>query len=558
MIDKLTNAEALYFVPLGGAEQFGVNLNVYMHQGRMLAIDCGIGFADERFPGIDLLLPDPALLEKNADRLEGLVITHAHEDHIGAVAYLYSRLKCPLYAAPFTAEILERKLDEHGVKHADVRRIDLGDTLSSGPFELSFLPVAHSIPDACAVLIQAGEVKALHSGDWNLDPAPVAGGKTERVVFERFCKGGVDAYIGDSTNAGVPGRAGSESEIEPGLAEEFAKFKSRIFVTTFSSNIGRLVSILRAAKRVERKVCFIGRSLHRMLAAAVTCGFIEDGADIIDAEALDGVADEDVVIVCTGSQGENRAALSRMARADHPAVKMKSSDVVIFSARTIPGNEMAINAVKNDLISAGVRVISPRDTASTIHVSGHPCQDEILELWSWVKPNAVIPVHGELEQLDSHAALARSVQVPHVVVPSNGSVIEITASGAEVVDHVETGLLAVDQKRLIQANHRSISARRKLQYTGFACISLALNPKGRVVGDVFLETVGLIDDRDEDELKLEDKLYDKIFTVLEGMKAQDLKDDELVADRIRIAVRRFANKLLGLRPKTLVHVIRVK
>lgn len=557
MIETLNNPKALHFIPLGGSEQFGVNLNVYVAAGKMLAIDCGIGFADERFPGIDLLLPDPALLEENHSDLLGLFVTHAHEDHVGAVAYLWPRLKCPLYATPFTAAILRRKLEEQQVKDAVVHVVQPSSDLTVGPFHLHFVGVAHSIPDASAVVIEACGVKAVHSGDWNLDPAPVAGKKTDKARFVELCKGGVDAYIGDSTNAGVPGRAGSESEVEDGLYSELAKHHGRIFVTTFSSNIGRLLSIMRAAKLAGRKVAVIGRSMHRMIGAAVECGVMDSADDLVDVQALAGLPDEQVLVICTGSQGESRAALSKIARADHPAIATKPGDTVIYSARTIPGNEMAINAVKNDLIAGGVRVITPRDTPHKIHVSGHPCQDEIVEMWSWVKPKTVIPVHGEREQLDAQAQLAKTAQISNVVVPQNGSVIEITAQGTQVIDHVMTGLLAVDQKRIITAQHRSISARRKLQYTGTAFVSLALNAKGKLVGDPFLETVGLIDESIDEELSLEDQLYDALLDALETVRSADRKDTDYVADSLRIAVRRKANQLLGLRPKTIVHVIRV-
>ncbi|MBG77836.1 MAG: MBL fold hydrolase [Alphaproteobacteria bacterium] len=557
MIETLTNKQALYFIPLGGSEQFGVNLNVYVHAGKMLAVDCGLGFADERFPGIDLLLPDPELLEENRDQLVGMFITHAHEDHIGAVAHLWPRLKCPLYATPFTANILKRKLEENDIKKAKITIVDPAGEIDLGPFSLSFVPVAHSIPDAASVVIRAGGVSALHSGDWNLDPAPVAGAKTDKARFKALCADGVDAYIGDSTNSGVPGRAGSESEVEDGLYSEIAKYHGRIFVTTFSSNIGRLMSIMRAAKLAGRKVAVVGRSMQRMLSAAMECGLISDDVDILDMDAVLKLPDDQVMIICTGSQGEARAALSKIARGDHKAVSTKPGDVVIYSARTIPGNELAINSVKNNLIQAGVRVVTPRDSQHKIHVSGHPCQDEILELWNWVKPRCVIPVHGEREQLDTHAQLARTAQVPNVVVPQNGSVIEITAQGVSIVDHVVTGLLAVDQKRVITAHHRSITARRKLQYTGTAFGSIAVNAKGKMVGDPFLETVGLIDESDDADLKIEDHLYDTMIEAFDDMRAADRKDDGFVAEALRIAVRRKANQILGLRPKTIIHVIRV-
>jgi ribonuclease J len=547
--------DGLYFVPLGGSEQFGVNLNVYAAQGRMIAIDCGIGFADERFPGIDILLPDPQMIEEFSAQLDGLIITHAHEDHIGAVAYLWPRLKCPIYALPFTLEVLKRKLEEQGVKNVPVHVVHAGESLSLGAMNLTFLPVAHSIPDAMAVLIEAEGVKALHSGDWNLDPAPVVGAKTEASVFQAL--GGVDVYIGDSTNAGVPGRAGSESEIGDGLYAEFAKADGRVFVTTFSSNIGRLMSVMSAARKADRQVAVIGRSMHRMIGAAIACGYLGDFPDLISEEDMGYVPDNKLVVMCTGSQGEGRAALSKIARGDHPVINTKRGDTVIFSARTIPGNDLAINVVKNNLVAGGVKVVTPSNTKNKIHVSGHPCQDEILDMWSWVKPRVVIPVHGERMQLQAQAALAQTAQVPEIIVPTNGSVIKLGPGEAQVIDHVETGLLAVDQKRVITAYHPSISTRRKLQYTGVAHVSVAIDDRGDVLGDVMLNTIGLIDEQDAADLQLEDKLYDLINDALDKMGARKRCNDEYVEDELRVTVRRYCRQILGFNPKTTVHVIKV-
>jgi ribonuclease J len=548
--------DGFYFIPLGGSEQFGVNLNVYIYDGRMIAIDCGIGFADERFPGIDILLPDPAFLENNKSALEGMIITHAHEDHVGAVSYLWSRLKCPIYAAPFTAKVLENKFDETDVKNPPIKIIEPGGKITLGPFDLTFMPVAHSIPDSCAVLIEAGKTRVLHSGDWNLDPAPVVGYKTEKDVFQKAGKKGVDVYIGDSTNAGVPGRAGSESEVEDGLYEEFMKCNGRILVTTFSSNIGRLMTIARAAQKAGRDVGVIGRSMHKMIGAATALGYMKDIPDFVSDEDLGFLPDDKMVLICTGSQGESRAALARIARGDHRHMKIKRGDSVIFSARTIPGNEIHINAVKNNLTAAGVKVVTPSSSKHTIHVSGHPCQDEILELWSWVKPKAVIPVHGERMQLEAHAKLAKSAQVPNVVVPNNGSVIRLDG-GVDVIDHIETGILAVDQKRIITSDHRSIAQRRKLQYTGAAFVTVVLDGKGKVTQDPMVETIGLIDADDESELQIEDKLYYEVLDILRDINKADLRDDHFVTEELRIGVRRFCDHVFGMKPNTIVHVVRV-
>lgn len=553
MIEDLK--DGLYFLPLGGSEQFGVNLNAYIAKGKIFIVDCGLGFADERFPGIDLLLPDPAFLEDHKDDIVGMFITHAHEDHIGAVAHLWDRLRCDLYASRFTANILERKLMDNDVRRANVHVVAMDQPFSLGPFTITALPVAHSIPDACALLVESCDTRILHSGDWNLDPAPVIGARTEK---ERFSKiGPVDVYIGDSTNSNVNGRAGSESEVADGLASVMEPLNGRVFVTTFSSNIGRLVSIARAAEKAGRSVAIVGRSMHRMWSAAIECGLIPDDVPaFIDEADLDMVPDDQLLIICTGSQGESRAALSRISRGDHPAVQSKPGDAVIFSARTIPGNEVAINEIINNFVASGVGVITPRDTKKVIHVSGHPCRDEILDMWSWAKPKAIIPVHGERTQLDAHANLAHEAQINDVIVPSNGSLIRLTGE-IEVIDHVPAGVLAVDQKRIIQAHHPSISQRRKLQYTGTAFVSLALSEKGKMVAQPELETVGLIDNRCEEDLKLEDDLYDHILDMVDDMRRADLKDDEFVAEQIRIGVRRYCNKILGLRPKTIVHVLRV-
>ena len=549
------NEDGLFFVPLGGSEQFGVNLNIYASGGKMIAIDCGIGFADERFPGIDILLPDPAVIEENRDQLLGLIVTHAHEDHVGAVAHLWSRLRCPIYTMPFTAEVLKRKLGEAGVKDAEVHILGPEEKLTLGGFDLTCVPVAHSVPDSVSVLVEAAGVKALHSGDWNLDPAPVVGEKTEEKRFKAL--GPVDAYIGDSTNAGVPGRAGSEAEVEDGLFAEFEKAEGRIFVTTFASNIGRLISIIRAAHKAGRKVGVIGRSMHRMIGAASACGYMIDVPDILAEEEITQVPDDQLVVMCTGSQGESRAAMARIARADHPIITTKRGDTVIFSARTIPGNDIAINGVKNNLTAGGVTVISPNDTANKIHVSGHPCQDEILDMWSWVKPKLVVPVHGERMMLESQAVLAQGAQIPHVIVPNNGSVIRLGPGTAEVLDHVETGLLAVDQKRIITAHHPSITARRKLQYTGVAHASVAIDAKGKVLGEPMLETFGVIDDSDDADMQIEDQMYDLMCDALHDLGRKKRMDDKAVVDALRITVRRFCRQTLGINPKTTVHVIRV-
>ncbi|MCB1532407.1 MAG: ribonuclease J [Alphaproteobacteria bacterium] len=548
--------EALYFVPLGGSEQFGVNLNAYIYDNQILLVDCGIGFADERFPGIDLLLPDPAFLKERKEDIVGLIVTHAHEDHVGAVAYLWERFGCPIYTGEFTAAVLEHKFRDEGLKNVPVKAVDPQARVNIGPFDVQFVSVAHSVPNSFSLIIDTPQGRIVHSGDWNLDPKPVLGAPTDEKTFKDAGAQGVLAYIGDSTNAEVPGRAGSESDVEKGLEKEFKNCTGRIAVTIFSSNIGRVKSIVRAAKKCGRDVGVIGRSLHRMVGVAHSCGYLDDIPDLLNAEDLGFLPDDKVVMIVTGSQGEYRSALAKIARGDHRDVTLNKGDTVIFSSREIPGNERDINAVKNNLTAAGIAVITPRDTENVIHVSGHPCQDEIAEMLGWLRPQIVVPVHGERTQLDAHARFARACQVQNTIIPVNGSLIKLAPGKAETVDHIETGLLAVDMKRIIPADHPSIIARRKLQYTGVIHISIVMDAKGKVVGDLKTNLIGLID-QETAESQIQDRLEDEVFALIDDMTWEERLDDHFVSEELRIGVRRFMVHTLGIKPNTTVHVIRI-
>jgi len=553
--------DGFYFVPLGGSEQFGVNLNAYICNGKILIVDCGIGFADERFPGIDLLLPDPTWLEERKDRIQGVVITHAHEDHVGAMPYLYERFGGPIYCSAFTGAVLKTKFKDAGVRGAQINIVDLPGRLELDDFALEFLPVAHSIPEAFSTVIETDYGKVLHSGDWNLDPAPVVGAKTSADLFRKLGKENLLAYIGDSTNAEVDGRSGSESDVAKGLEKEFQNCKGKIVVTTFSSNIGRIVSIAKAAKANDRRVVIVGRSLHRMVGAAYECGYLQDIPDFISEEDAGYLPDDKIVFVATGSQGEHRAALGKISRGEHYSVKLKRGDTVIFSSRSIPGNEKNINGVKNNLSGAGVNIMTPRDSEHTIHISGHPARDEIAEMLRWIKPQCVIAVHGEHTQIQAHAAFARTCQIKNTIVPNNGSVIRLDGANGKgapkIVDTIETGLLAVEEKRIIKADHAAIGERRKLQYSGAIHASLVLDSRGELLADPHLDLLGMIDEDNKGEGQIIDTMHDKILDVLEDMNADDILDDDVVCEKIRIGLRRFSMKVLGMKPNTTVHVTRV-
>ena len=548
--------DTLYFIPLGGSEQFGVNLNVYLHKGQMLLIDCGIGFADDFYPGIDLLLPDPAFVESNIKHLQGIIITHAHEDHIGAVPYLWQRIKAPIYCSAFTGEVLRKKFEENGHKDYEIITIEPGKTEKIGAFSIEPITVSHSVPDAVAIYIEAGDQRVLHSGDWNLDPSPVLGEKTDKKAFEILSKKGVHAYVGDSTNAIVDGSSGSEAQVAKGLQVEFEQCRGRIVVTIFSSNIGRILSIARAAKACGREVAVIGRSLHRMIGAAKHCGYLDELDNFVGEEEIAFVPRDRLVVIATGSQGEYRAALAKIARGDHRLLKLDAKDTVIFSSRAIPGNEKRVSDVKNNLSGAGVNIICAGDTPNVIHVSGHPCREEISEMLSWVKPKCVIPVHGERVQLEAQSELATQCQIAQTLVPSNGSVIRITPNGSEIIDHVATGVLAVDQRRIIPADHQSIVARRKLQYSGALHVSIALDDEGELLGKPKLDEIGL-NGEDEYGTEFKAQLIEELYSILEDMHWEDREDDHAVQEELRIGLRRFVYHELGFKPSTTIHVLRV-
>ncbi len=550
--------DELVFIPLGGSEQFGVNLNTYGYKSKWLIVDCGIGFADHRYPGIDILLPDPSFLEERKSDIAAMIITHAHEDHVGAVPHLWPRLRCPIYCTAFTAAALMSKFEEApDCADARITIIKPGDTIKAGPFKASFIPVAHSIPETCSVLVETKAGRVLHSADWNLDPAPVVGVKTDGALFKEAAKKGIAAYVGDSTNAEVPGYSGSEGDVEAGMEAVFKECKKRIVITIFSSNIGRIRSIAKAAEACGRSVCVVGRSLHKMIGNAKSCGYLNDIQDFVTEEDALHLPDDKTVIIATGSQGESRAQLARIANGSHPNIKLNKGDSVIFSSRAIPGNEKEVIGVQNNLAAAGVHIITPRHTAHTIHVSGHPAQEEIKAMLGWLKPKSVIAVHGERTMLEAQARLAKAEGIETAIVPNNGSVIRISDKGAEVIDHVETGLLAVEPGRVLEADHSSISQRRKLQYSGTVHVTLVVDGRGDLMGDPKISTVGLEDAETEDGKMFHDDVLAEVEDILADMTREELKDDAYIAEEVRIGIRRYVMHVLRIKPITSVHVVRV-
>ncbi|MBI1208259.1 MAG: MBL fold metallo-hydrolase [Azospirillum sp.] len=547
-------SDSLYFLPLGGAGEIGLNLSLYGHAGKWLMVDLGISFADDKMPGVDIIMADPAFITRRRRDLVGLVLTHAHEDHIGAVPHLWPELECPVFATPFTAAMVRSKLHEHGLAgRLKLTEVPLSGRFKVGPFDVELVGVTHSIPQSSMVVIRTAAGTVLHTGDWKLDPRPVVGPVTDEAVLARLGGENVVALIGDSTGAMVPGHSGSEGGLLDGLTSLFGRFKRRIAVTCFASNVARLHNIAAAAAVHDRRVALVGRSLWRINEAARANGYLTDLPDFLSEHEAGYLPRDKVVLVCTGSQGEERSALARVAADDHPQVVLESGDVVIYSSREIPGNERAIHQIQNRLVARGIEVVTADD--ALVHVSGHPARDELARLYQWVRPRAALPVHGEPRHQQAHAELARQCQVSQVVIPANGSVVRLAPGPAEAIGSVPSGRLAIDGKRVVPAGGGAIKNRRRVLANGGAVATVVLNGKGELVTGPQVSTFGLIDD-DSDR----DDLLDAIDAVREAVA--DLPraarhDDAVVTNAVRAAVRRSFNRSHGRKPVTEVHLIRL-
>jgi len=553
-IDDDLDPDSLYFLPLGGSGEIGMNLNLYAHQGKWLMVDLGITFGDDSTPGVDVIMPDPGFIAERAEDLAGIVITHAHEDHVGAVPYLWPELGCPVYCTPFTASVLRAKLVERQMAdHVQIIEIPLSGRFEVGPFALELVTVTHSIPEPNALVIRTGAGTVVHTGDWKLDPDPVIGAAADEEALRRLGDEGVMALVCDSTNALMPGTSGSEAAVRDSLINLFGRYSNRIAVGCFATNVARLHSIAVAAAAHDRHVALIGRSLWRINEAARANGYLADLPPFISEKDAGFLPRDKVVMVCTGSQGEPRAALARIAAGDHPEVAFERGDVVIFSAREIPGNEKAIASVQNRLIRQGVEVVTADD--AFVHVSGHPGRDELVRMYQWIRPSLAIPVHGEQRHLVAHAQLAQECQVPHTIVPENGMMIRISAEGAEVVGHVPAGRLCVDGRRIVPLGGGAMRLRHRMMNNGAAVVTLVMSHRGDLMADPHVSVMGLLD-----EAEMADEIGDLIGTIrsnVESLSKVSRQDDQSVREAVRLTVRRNFAASQGRKPVTEVHLIRV-
>jgi ribonuclease J len=550
----------LVFAPLGGIGEIGMNLSIYgfgdQRRRQWLIVDCGVSFASEELlPGIDLILPDIRFLIEERKNIVGLVITHGHEDHIGALIDLWPRLKVPLYATPFTAALFEAKrLSEPGAPQIPVKVVPLGGRLNLGPFTVDFINVAHSIPESNALAIRTPAGIVLHTGDWKIDPTPLIGQPTDQARLTALGDEGVLALVGDSTNAVREGRSPSESDVARTLAELIRTAPARVAVTTFASHVGRIRAVADAARAVDREVVLVGRAMERVTQVARETGYLDGVQDFRSMESYGYLPPDKVLALCTGSQGEPRAALSRIAEDEHPEVTLAKGDRVIFSSRAIPGNEKAVARVINGLVSQGVEVIT--DRTDLVHVSGHPRRAELLDMIAWVRPKILIPAHGEALHLNEHAELGRRAGVPHVLVCRNGDLVRLAQDGAQIIDKVPSGRLYKDGSILINAEAKTLAARRRLSFSGIVTVALALSEKGTLVADPEIELIG-IPEADAGGASMAEIARDAVEQAFESMPKPRRRDADAVAEAVRRAVRGAIAQRWNKKPICHVHVLEV-
>ena len=543
--------DELSFLALGGVGEIGMNMSLYGFAGEWLMIDCGITFADDTMPGIEVLMADPAFIEERRGSLAGLVATHAHEDHIGAIPYLWPRLKCPVYATPFTAAVLRLKLAEAGLENeVPIVEVPLSGKFTVGPFELELLTLTHSIPEPNAVVVRTKLGAVLHTGDWKFDPEPTLGPPSDMAALERLGASGVLAMICDSTNAMRPGDSGSEARVREALIDLVGRCENRVAVACFASNVARLQSAAAAAAAHDRHVALVGRSLWRIDRAARETGYLTDVAPFLTEEEAAYLPRDKVLLLCTGSQGEPRSALARIAEDEHAHIVLEPGDTVIFSSRVIPGNERAIGRLQNALVRMGVAIVTEHD--HFVHVSGHPAQDELKRMYQAVRPRIAVPVHGEARHLMAQARLAEECGVRQTIVTRNGELVRLAPGPACVVGHVPTGRLAADGNALLDTAGETLKNRQRMTFNGAALATVVLDGKGELAAPPRVSVQGLAGEAD-----MAQALSDAVAAALGKLPPKERRDDEIVRETARVAVRRFIRARHGKRPVTEVHVVRI-
>ncbi|MFL5132942.1 MAG: ribonuclease J [Microvirga sp.] len=553
-----SHQDELVFLPLGGLGEIGMNAALYgfgpEDNRQWILVDCGMGFGgEENLPGIDVVYPDLRFIEEERHNLLGIFITHAHEDHIGALVEMWPRLNVPVYATKFAIGLLEtRRLSEADAPKVDLREIVPGQRLEIGSFDIEYVPVAHSIPESNALAIRTPHGLVVHTGDWKLDNTPYLGSLTSEETFRALGDEGVLALICDSTNVVREGTSPSESDVSKNLAQLIKDAPHRVAVTTFASNVARIRSVAEAARECGREVVVVGRAMDRVVDVAKECGFLDGLPEFRSAENFGYMPRDKIVAILTGSQGEPRAALARIAQDEHPDIALSAGDRVIFSSRAIPGNEKGVGSIINSLIEQGIEVIT--DRTELVHVSGHPRRGELAQMYQWTRPRIAIPAHGEPLHLSEHAKFARAQGVQEVVRAKNGTVVRLSPGPAEIVDNIPTGRLYRDGNIVIGAGERALPERRKLAFAGIVTVAIAIDDRGELVGDPVIDAMGL-PDKNRQGRDLTDIIADTVADLLDGLSKAKRRDPEAVENAVHRAVRAAVNQEWGKKPACHVLVI---
>ena len=555
----MSQKDQLIFCPLGGSGEIGMNMNLFAYgrpdNQKWLIVDIGVTFADDTLPGINLIYPDPGFIIDKKDDLLGIILTHAHEDHIGAIVHIWPQLKCNIYATPFTSVLIKEKFKEKKIEIGNnLKIVDLNGTVKLGPFKIEFITLTHSILEPNGLSIETPVGTILHTGDWKCDPNPLIGNTIDEKKLKQIGAQGVLAMICDSTNIFNPGRAGSELDVRQSLLKIMQNKNKRIIVTSFASNVARMETIFYCAKKIERQISLVGRSMHRIYKAARQCGYLKNVIDPIDSREAKKISREKIVYLCTGSQGEPMGAMMRIAHYVHPDVFIEKDDTVIFSSKIIPGNEKKLYSLHNQLVKNGIEVISEEN--EFVHVSGHPNQEDLKDMYNWVKPKAIIPVHGEHRHMMEHINFAKEMQVPYPVQIENGDIVQIyPGNEPHVVDKAPVGRMYVDGNISISEDSQSIKERKNLANNGYLEVTIIINNKGKVIKKPIFSFRGLPIESQNDDFIFD--LEDEVTKTSRTFSLNNTKQENILIEELKKNCRKFVKEKTGKKPYTNINLVRV-
>ena len=550
--------DELLYCPLGGAGEIGMNMNLFGYgqedDHKWIMVDVGVTFADDTIPGVDLIYPDPGYAEDKKDNFLGIILTHAHEDHIGAITYVWPKFKCKIYATPFTAALVTEKFREKKIDITSYLQIvQLGSTINLKPFKIEFITMTHSIVEPNGLRIETPAGSILHTGDWKCDPNPLVGDNMNSKRLIEIGKEGVLTMICDSTNVLSVGRSGSEKDVRDSMLKIIEKQKKRVIVTSFASNVARMETIFYCAEKTGRNISLVGRSMHRIYKAAKQCGYLSDVIEPIDPRDTKNISSEKIIYLCTGSQGEPMGAMNRISNYIHPDVFVEAGDTVIFSSKIIPGNEKKLYKLHNQLVREGINVIS--EETDFVHVSGHPNRDDLKDMYEWIQPNSIIPVHGEQRHMIEHIDFAKKLNVPHPIKVENGDIVRIfPGDSPEVFDKAPYGKIFLDGNIGVEEESKSIKERRNISQNGHLNITVIITTQGNIYNMPIINFMG-IPILNTEEFKI--SIQDEIDKIAKSFSLNNKKQEENFKDALKVTCRKFTKEKTGKRPITNINLVRI-